>query len=83
LSSEEFALRLLDEEKLAVVPGSAFGKSGEGFLRLSYAYSIYELKETPPWPYNKAAPSFPTHDADNFDVPHKTSALVQRFPANC
>jgi len=44
-SSEEFALRLLDEEKLAVVPGSAFGKSGEGFLRLSYAYSIYELKE--------------------------------------
>ena len=45
LSSEEFALRLLDEEKLAVVPGSAFGKSGEGFLRLSYAYSIYELKE--------------------------------------
>lgn len=44
LSSEEFALKLL-EEKLAVIPGSAFGKSGEGFLRLSYAYSIYELKE--------------------------------------
>lgn len=45
LSSEEFALKLLEEEKLAVIPGSAFGKSGEGFLRLSYAYSIYELKE--------------------------------------
>ncbi|MGG5319123.1 aminotransferase class I/II-fold pyridoxal phosphate-dependent enzyme [Enterococcus sp. AZ072] len=45
ISSEEFALRLLDEEKLAVVPGSAFGASGEGFLRLSYAYSIDELKE--------------------------------------
>ena len=45
MSSEDFALRLLEEEKLAVVPGSAFGKSGEGFLRLSYAYSIYELKE--------------------------------------
>ncbi|REC30961.1 aromatic amino acid aminotransferase [Enterococcus pseudoavium] len=45
LSSEEFALRLLAEEKLAVVPGSAFGQSGEGFLRISYAYSIKELKE--------------------------------------
>ncbi|MDT2669843.1 pyridoxal phosphate-dependent aminotransferase [Enterococcus dongliensis] len=45
LSSGEFALKLLEEEKLAVIPGSAFGKSGEGFLRLSYAYSIYELKE--------------------------------------
>lgn len=45
LSSEEFAMKLLEEEKLAVIPGSAFGQSGEGFLRLSYAYSIYELKE--------------------------------------
>lgn len=45
LSSETFALQLLEQEKLAVVPGSAFGKSGEGFLRLSYAYSLAELKE--------------------------------------
>lgn len=45
LSSEEFALRLLEEENLAVVPGSAFGDSGEGFIRLSYAYSLDELKE--------------------------------------
>lgn len=45
LSSEDFAMRLLDEENLAVVPGSAFGKSGEGYLRLSYAYSLEELKE--------------------------------------
>lgn len=45
LSSEEFAIRLLEEEKLAVVPGSAFGESGEGYLRLSYAYSLDELKE--------------------------------------
>lgn len=45
LSSEEFALRLLETEKLAVIPGSAFGQSGEGFLRLSYAYSLKELKE--------------------------------------
>lgn len=45
LSSEDFAIRLLEEEKLAVVPGSAFGDSGEGYLRLSYAYSLDELKE--------------------------------------
>lgn len=45
LSSEAFALRLLEEENLAVVPGSAFGDSGEGFIRLSYAYSLDELKE--------------------------------------
>ncbi|MBV7390898.1 aminotransferase class I/II-fold pyridoxal phosphate-dependent enzyme [Enterococcus sp. ALS3] len=45
LSSEDFAIRLLEEEKLAVVPGSAFGESGEGYLRLSYAYSLDELKE--------------------------------------
>lgn len=46
LSSEEFALRLLNEEKVVVVPGSAFGVSGEGFIRLSYAYSIDDLKKT-------------------------------------
>lgn len=44
MTSEEFANRLLQEEKLAVVPGTAFGDSGEGFLRISYAYSIEELK---------------------------------------
>lgn len=43
LSSEAFAIELLKEERVAVVPGSAFGESGEGFLRLSYAYSIEEL----------------------------------------
>ena len=45
LTSDEFALRLLEEEKVAVVPGTAFGDSGEGFLRISYAYSIDSLKE--------------------------------------
>lgn len=45
LSSEEFATMLVQEEKVAVVPGSAFGESGEGFIRISYAYSIDELKE--------------------------------------
>lgn len=44
LSSDEFATRLLTEEKVAVVPGTAFGDSGEGFLRISYAYSIENLK---------------------------------------
>ena len=45
MNSDEFALRLLEEEKVAVVPGTAFGDSGEGFLRISYAYSIESLKE--------------------------------------
>ena len=45
LSSEEFATRLIREHKVAVVPGSAFGQSGEGFVRVSYAYSIDELKQ--------------------------------------
>ena len=44
MSSEEFATRFLHEEKVAVVPGTAFGDCGEGFLRISYAYSIEELK---------------------------------------
>ena len=44
LTSEEFATRLLQEEKVAVVPGTAFGDCGEGFLRISYAYSIENLK---------------------------------------
>lgn len=44
LSSEEFATRLLNEEKVAVVPGTAFGDCGEGFLRISYAYSLEDLK---------------------------------------
>ncbi len=45
MTSEEFATRLLQEEKIAVVPGTAFGDCGEGFLRISYAYSIEDLKE--------------------------------------
>lgn len=45
MTSEEFANRFLQEEKVAVVPGTAFGDCGEGFLRVSYAYSIEELKE--------------------------------------
>ncbi len=45
LSSEEFSLRLLNEEKVVVVPGTAFGESGEGFVRISYAYSIDDLKK--------------------------------------
>lgn len=45
MTSEQFATQLLKEEKVAIVPGSAFGKCGEGYLRVSYAYSIEELKE--------------------------------------
>lgn len=45
MTSEEFATRLLQEEKVAVVPGTAFGDCGEGFLRISYAYSLEDLKE--------------------------------------
>lgn len=45
LTSEEFANRFLQEEKVAVVPGTAFGDCGEGYLRISYAYSIDNLKE--------------------------------------
>ncbi|MBQ1527019.1 MAG: aminotransferase class I/II-fold pyridoxal phosphate-dependent enzyme [Lachnospiraceae bacterium] len=44
MTSEEFAFALLDAENLAVVPGSAFGDSGEGFIRISYAYSLEKLK---------------------------------------
>ncbi|HIR00122.1 MAG TPA: aminotransferase class I/II-fold pyridoxal phosphate-dependent enzyme [Candidatus Scybalocola faecavium] len=44
MSSDEFAQRLLQAEKVAVVPGTAFGDCGEGFLRISYAYSLEELK---------------------------------------
>ena len=45
MTSDEFANKLLQEEKLAVVPGTAFGDCGEGFLRISYAYSLEKLKE--------------------------------------
>ena len=45
MTSDEFATRLLTEEKVAVVPGTAFGECGEGFLRISYAYSIDNLKK--------------------------------------
>ncbi len=44
MTSDEFATRLLEEERVAVVPGSAFGECGEGFLRISYAYSLEDLK---------------------------------------
>ncbi len=45
MTSEEFATRFLQEENVAAVPGTAFGESGEGYLRISYAYSIADLKE--------------------------------------
>lgn len=45
MTSEEFALSLLEKERLVVVPGTAFGESGEGFIRISYAYSLDSLKE--------------------------------------
>lgn len=45
MTSEEFANRLLREQKLAVVPGTAFSECGEGFVRISYAYSIENLKQ--------------------------------------
>ena len=45
MSSEEFATRLLEEQKIAIVPGTAFGESGEGYVRVSYAYSMDRLKE--------------------------------------
>ncbi|MCD7746455.1 MAG: aminotransferase class I/II-fold pyridoxal phosphate-dependent enzyme [Lachnospiraceae bacterium] len=44
MTSDDFAMRLLEEEHVAVVPGTAFGACGEGFLRISYAYSIDALK---------------------------------------
>lgn len=44
MSSDEFATRLLEEEHVAVVPGLAFGACGEGFVRISYAYSLENLK---------------------------------------
>lgn len=44
MTSDEFATRFLEEEKVAVVPGTAFGDCGEGFLRISYAYSLENLK---------------------------------------
>ncbi|MEG0687092.1 MAG: aminotransferase class I/II-fold pyridoxal phosphate-dependent enzyme [Hungatella sp.] len=45
MTSDEFATRFLQEEKVAVVPGTAFGECGEGYLRVSYAYSLKNLKE--------------------------------------
>lgn len=45
MTSEEFCQKLLEEEKVAVVPGNAFGESGEGFIRCSYAYSINNIQE--------------------------------------
>ena len=45
MTSEEFATRLLKEQKVALIPGTAFGDSGEGYLRISYAYSLENLKK--------------------------------------
>ena len=45
LSSDDFCTKLLETEKVAVVPGSAFGASGEGFIRCSYAYSVEAIEE--------------------------------------
>ena len=45
MSSEEFCERLLKEKQVAIIPGSAFGESGEGFARISYAYSIEHIRE--------------------------------------
>jgi len=44
LTSEEFCMKLLEEEKVALVPGNAFGESGEGFVRASYAYSLDQIR---------------------------------------
>jgi aminotransferase len=44
MTSDEFATELLKAKKVAVVPGTAFGDSGEGFIRVSYAYSLEDLK---------------------------------------
>ena len=45
LTSEEFCTRLIMDKHVAVVPGTAFGESGEGFVRISYSYSLNHLKE--------------------------------------
>ena len=45
MTSDEFCNELLMKEKVAVVPGNAFGESGEGYIRVSYAYSIEHIKE--------------------------------------
>ena len=45
MSSQEFATELLNAQKPAVVPGTAFGDCGEGFIRISYAYSLDNLKK--------------------------------------
>ena len=45
MTSDEFATKLLEAQKVALVPGTAFGACGEGFLRISYAYSLDVLKK--------------------------------------
>ena len=45
MSSEEFCQKLIQEQRVAIVPGGAFGESGEGHVRISYAYSREHLKE--------------------------------------
>ena len=44
MTSEDFCLKLLNDAKVVVVPGDAFGDNGEGYIRISYAYSIEDLK---------------------------------------
>ena len=44
MTSEEFCQALLEDQKVACVPGTAFGEAGEGYIRVSYAYSIDEIK---------------------------------------
>ena len=44
MSSQDFCEKLLEEENLALVPGDAFGQAGEGYVRISYAYSLDEIK---------------------------------------
>ena len=45
MTSQEFCEKLLDEENLALVPGDAFGQAGEDYVRISYAYSLEQIKE--------------------------------------
>jgi aminotransferase len=45
LTSEEFCERLLYEKRVAIVPGTAFGECGEGFARVSYAYSVRHIQQ--------------------------------------
>ena len=45
MTSDEFCVQLLEDQRVACVPGTAFGDAGEGFIRVSYAYSIDHIRE--------------------------------------